>query len=683
MQHRLGFGLAFIVGIGAAGAQEGLDGPRPDRQFRPIDVFALEYASDPRISPDGTTVAYVRRSGDIMTDRFDASIWAVSADGGTHRPLVQGEGAYGGPRWSPSGDRLLFTAREDGKTSLRVLYMDTLRTATIAELAGSPGSPSWSPDGSRIAFGMFVEGSGPSPAAMPARPDGAVWADAPIVIDDVYYRSDGGGYADPGHTQVFVLDAAGGTPRQMTFGEADHGGPYEWSRSGDRLLFSANLLDEPWTDPNESEIHSMDLASGEIETLTDRNGPDASPRLSPDGRTLAYLGYDDREQGYQISTIHLRDMRTGRVRTVADDLDRNIEQIEWDPSGRSIIARYDDHGVGRLAAIGLQGGRELLASGVGGTTVGRPYGGGSFTISEDSIIATVTTDSTRPGDVALRDRSTLTRLTDLNADLLDHKIVPPAEELLAASSHDGREIQAWVITPPDFDPDETYPMILEIHGGPFADYGPRFSAECQLMATAGYIVVYANPRGSTSYGEEFGNLIHHAYPSQDYDDLISVVDAAIDAYPIDEDRLFVTGGSGGGVLTAWIVGSTDRFAAAVVAKPVINWASFVLTADFYPFFTKYWFPAMPWEEPAHYWERSPLSLVGNVTTPTMLLTGEADYRTPISETEQYYQALQLLGVPTRMVRVPGASHGIASRPSRLVAKIANVLAWFEEHDPQR
>ncbi len=232
------------------------------------------------------------------------------------------------------------------------------------------------------------------------------------------------------------------------------------------------------------------------------------------------------------------------------------------------------------------------------------------------------------------------------------------------------------MTPPGFDASRQYPLILEIHGGPFANYGPRFSLEVQLMAAAGYVVLYTNPRGSTSYGEDFGNLIHHAYPSQDYDDLMSGVDAVVARGSIDPDRLYVTGGSGGGVLTAWIVGHTDRFAAAVVAKPVINWTSWIGTADSYTFGAKYWFDKLPWEDPEGYWARSPLAYVGNVTTPTMLLTGEDDTRTPMSESEQFYQALQLEEVPTALIRIPGASHGIASRPSGLMRKVGYILAWF-------
>jgi acylaminoacyl-peptidase len=240
-----------------------------------------------------------------------------------------------------------------------------------------------------------------------------------------------------------------------------------------------------------------------------------------------------------------------------------------------------------------------------------------------------------------------------------------------------------VVTPPDFDRSRKYPLVLEIHGGPFAAYGPSFAVDMQRYAAEGYVVLYTNPRGSTSYGAEFANQIHHNYPGQDYDDLISGVDAVLAEGYVDPENLFVTGGSGGGVLTAWIVGKTDRFRAAVVAKPVINWASFALTSDGGSFYSKYWFASAPWEDPDAYWKRSPLSLVGNVTTPTMLLTGESDYRTPISESEQYYSALKLRKVDTVMVRIPGASHGIQARPSNMIAKIDNILAWFERYRTDR
>ena len=222
-------------------------------------------------------------------------------------------------------------------------------------------------------------------------------------------------------------------------------------------------------------------------------------------------------------------------------------------------------------------------------------------------------------------------------------------------------------------------LLLEIHGGPIANYGARFSAEFQLYAAAGYVVFYANPRGSTGYGEAFGNLLHHDYPGQDYDDLMSGVNAVIAKGYVDKDRLYVTGGSAGGIMTAWIVGKTDRFRAAAVVKPVINWYSKVLVADNYFYYHNYRYPGSPWENPEAYLKYSPISLVGKVTTPTLVMVGTADLRTPLSESKQLYHALKLRKIETALVEILGASHHIAARPSQLIAKVAHVLAWFEKH----
>jgi acylaminoacyl-peptidase len=345
-----------------------------------------------------------------------------------------------------------------------------------------------------------------------------------------------------------------------------------------------------------------------------------------------------------------------------------------------VFVVYDQAGVRRVGRLALGGELTELASQVGDADVGRPYTGGGFSVSRAGALAFVQASTSRPGDVAVVERRGAARvLTSLNGDLFGHKQLGAVERLTWASSHDGKTIEGWLVKPPGFDPAKKYPLLLEIHGGPHTAYGPVFSVEMQRYAAAGYLVLYANPRGSTSYGEDFANSIHLAYPGYDYDDLMSGVDAVIAQGHVDTRNLFVTGGSGGGLLTAWIVGMTDRFRAAVVAKPVINWTSFVLTADLTPYFHRYWFKAFPWEDQADYWRRSPLSLVGNVKTPTMLLTGEADYRTPISETEQYYQALKLRQVPTAMVRVPEASHGLTGRPSQFIAKIDNIVAWFERY----
>jgi len=368
------------------------------------------------------------------------------------------------------------------------------------------------------------------------------------------------------------------------------------------------------------------------------------------------------------------------VRELAADLDRDVVNPTWSRDGRRIYFAYDDQGTTRVAETDLTGRVSSLVDDLGGEGWSRPYGGGSFSVAKDGTIAYSANDVLDPAEVGLYDGGKSRRLTDLNAGLLGQRELGQVEAIWSTTPVDGRRVQSWLMRPPGYDPSKKYPLVLEIHGGPFANYGPRFAAELQLYAAAGYNVLFSNPRGSTSYGEEFGNLIHHAYPGRDFDDLMAAVDAAIARGGVDENRLFVTGGSGGGVLTAWIVGTTDRFKAAAVQKPVINWASFALTADQPNFFYKYWFSAPPWEDYEAYWQRSPLSRVGNVKTPTMVVTGEQDFRTPSPEAEQFYQALRLRGVDTLLLRVPGASHSLDVRPSQLNARIAYILAWFTKHD---
>ncbi|MEM9333657.1 MAG: S9 family peptidase [Pseudomonadota bacterium] len=663
--------LAAMTGIAIA----------DDSHFANTDVFNLELAVDPQIAPDGSQVVYVRQSMDIMSDRAVANLWIVDSDGDNHRPLLSGRASYGSPRWSPDGDRLAYVSGDDnGKSQIHLRWMDTGQTAVLSNVQRSPQSISWSPDGKHIAFIMFVKDQNTPLAAPPAKPAGAKWAPGAKVIETLPYRSDGRGYLETGYNHVFLLPADGGTPRQLTRGDYNHSGPLVWSPDSEQLVFSANRIDEAEFDPIESELWALDVASGEMAQLTDRDGPDRAPAMSADGKSIAYLGFDDMSMSWEQNDVYVLDRETGATRKLTGDFDRSISAVRWAGSSSRLLVQYEDRGRTHIGSLGMNGRIESLTADVGGLSIGRPYNSGMFSVADNGSFAYTEGAADRPADVTVGKRNReLVRLTDLNSDLFDHKTLGRVEAISWPSASGDYEIPGWLVTPPDFDPEKKYPLILEIHGGPHTAYGPHFSAEVQLFAAAGYVVLYANPRGSTSYGREFALEIHHNYPSEDYDDLMAGIDAVLELGYVDEDALYVTGGSGGGVLTAWIVGKTDRFRAAVVAKPVVNWASFALTADAAHFFTRYWFPAMPWDDPMGYWDRSPLSLVGNVTTPTALLTGEEDFRTPMPESEQYYQALKLRKVDTALIRIPEASHGIARRPSQLIAKVDNILAWFARY----
>jgi dipeptidyl aminopeptidase/acylaminoacyl peptidase len=670
------FLLAGLAGPSPAAAPTG-----PSRVFEPRDLFSLEAATDPEIGPDGSRIAYVRRSGDIMTDRMRPTIWIVDTRTGQQAPLVAGTGSHSQPRWSPDGKRLAYISTAEGPgAQLFVRWIDTGVSVRITGLPQSPESIAWSPDGRQIAYVMHVPGEELKLGAPDDKPDGAQWASPLEVHTALQYRTDEEGYLKPGFSHIFLVSADGGAPRQLSYGSVNDDGPLSWTPDGRTILFSSNRESNWERDPLNSEVYALDVASGAISALTHRQGPDAEPVVSPDGRLIAYTGFDDKELGYQNALLYVMDRDGSNRRTLTGALDRTVASPVWAADGRSIYVDYDDHGVRKVARVGLDGSVRTVAEGLAGAGIDRPYTGGSFTVAKDGSIAATVGSWNRPPDVALARAGATRLLTRLNADLLDGKALGTVRKI-AVTSFDNRPIDAWLTLPPSWHEGQRVPLILEIHGGPFSAYGPWFSTDDQLYAAAGFAVLSTNPRGSTSYGEEFANLIHHAYPGRDYDDLMAAVDAAVAQGFADPDKLFVTGGSGGGVLTAWTVGKTDRFKAAATQKPVIDWASFALTSDNPAIFSRYWFGKFPWEDPTGFWSRSPLSLVGNVKTPTLVVVGSEDYRTPVSEAEQYYTALRIRGVPTALVKVPGASHGgIAARPSQAGAKAEAIVAWFRKYE---
>ena len=658
-------------------------------RFEPMDVFQLEYAADPRITFVGDRIVYVRTSMDIMTDRKRSELWVVNLDGTGHRRLAAGSS----PRWTRDGTRLAYIA--DGQIQVR--WMDTGETSTLTQLTESPSGIRWSPDERHIAFNMLVPHAPPSLAAPPRPPAGAEWADPPIMEDRFKSTQDGVGYLDFGYRHIFVVSADGGTPVQVTSGDFNHSSAAAWTPDGRHLVFSSNRNPDWERDFRNSELYiaAVPGAGGEpggggapgagggpadgIRALTERPGPDHSPAVSRDGSQIAFVGYEDRTRTYQVSQLQVMNLDGSGHRVLTADLDRSVSSPVWAEDGSGIYFQYDDEGNTKVGFVTLDGETRIEAEDVGGTSYGRPYGGGSFSVSRDGIVAFNRTRPDMPGEVAFGSNGSARTVTSLNADLLATKTLGEVEEIWWESSFDGRPIQGWVVKPPDFDPRRRYPLVLEIHGGPISNYGDRFSAEVQLLASAGYVVLYANPRGSTSYGEEFGDLLYRNYPGEDYDDLMSGVDAVIARGYIDENNLFVTGGSAGGIMTAWIVGKTDRFRAAAAQKPVVNWISKTLTADnWYGYYISR-YEGLPWENPDPYWEFSPISLAGNVNTPTMIITGEEDLRTPLSESYQLYHALKFRGIDTAVIRLPGASHDMSRRPSQLMAKIANIVAWFERY----
>ena len=674
--------LCILLAGGARGAD-----PAATSAFTGADLFRLALVVDPQIRPDGATVAYVRRSNDLMADRARDSIWQVDVASGVESPLVTGPGSYQSPRWSPDGSRLAYTAvDENGHAQLYVRWTGAGTSARLTDLDEAPASFAWSPDGRSIALLRFVRDEQSRLGAAPARPEGAKWAEPLQFITETYYRSDEEGERHPGHTHLYLVSADGGAARAVTSGPFDERGPLAWTPDGRYVLLSGNRTAAARLDLQNTTVLQVSVASGEVTLLTHRVGADGSPTPSPDGAQIAYLGFPDRASSYDNTRLYVMARDGSHVRSLTDTLDRSIGQVAWAADGKSLVVSYEDHAETRLARVTLDGQLHPLADGPMATDLDRPYQNApdtAFSLAKDGTIACALAGATRPAELFIYQGGRRRQLTHVNAEALDAKALAEPRPLAVRSSFDGRALDAWLALPPGAAATAKVPLILEIHGGPFSNYGAVFSTDVQLYAAAGYAVLYANPRGSTSYGDQFANLVHHDYPSHDYDDLMSAVDAAIATGRIDPDRLFVTGGSGGGVLTAWIVGTTHRFRAAAVQKPIINWASAALTTDFTPYMTHVWFAKPPWDDPDAYWRHSPLSLVGNVTTPTLVVVGDRDFRSPVSEAEQYYQALQLRGVPTTLIKVPGASHAnLAARPSQSAAKASAIIAWFDRYRGQ-
>ena len=649
-----------------------------------MDIFNLEVAGDPQISPDGKKIVYARAFSDVMTDRRCSNLWIVNFDGSDNRPLTIGNFSDGSPRWSPDGTRIAYVSDRDGAPQIYCRWMDSDQVAKLTNLQTPPSGIAWSPDGKSIAFTGLVPGSAPQIGQIPAAPPGAKWSEPATVTDKLVYRFNGAGYLKPGYYHIFTIPSEGGTPRQISTGNFQHGGAgirasdVSWTPDGRFLLCSTNRNPDYEYEPLESEVYEFSIENGSVRALTHRKGPDGSPVASPDGKYIAYLGFDDAYQGYQVTHLYVMNRDGSGSKAVSSSLDRDIASPQWAADGSGLYFLYDDQGNTKLAFISLDGSVKQISGNIRAAT--SAYGGGAFSVAKNGAIAVTYSKPNIPGDIAsIAPGGQVKVLTAVNQDLFAGKQLGEVEEIWYQSSIDHRKIQGWIIKPPGFDPSKKYPLILEIHGGPFADYGDRFDIEKQLMAARGYVVLYTNPRGSTSYGAEFGNLIHHKYPGDDFYDLNSGVDAVIAKGYIDTDNLFVTGGSGGGVLTCWVIGHTTRFRAAVTVYPVINWYSFNLTSDIAAFTTKYWFPGFPWDNVEHYEKRSLLSVVKNVKTPTMVLVGEEDYRTPISESEQYYTALKLLKVESVLVRVPGEPHGISRKPSHHAAKVSYIINWFDQH----
>ena len=651
--------------------------------FKPLDVFSLEWAVNPQISPDASQIIYRRSGFDIMNDTSKGNLWILNADGTSHRKLTSREVSESKATWSPDGNRIAFVSNTKEGSEIYMYWVLTGQIAKLSQLEMSPGNITWSPDGKLIAFTMFKSEKLPVVIKMPQKPKGANWAKPARITNRLKHEADGRGYLKPGFTHIYTIPSQGGTPEQITSGNYNHTGTLSFSPDSKSIYFSANRVEDWEYDFRNSEVYNVNIHTKIIKVLTSQKGPDFSPKVSPNGKKIAFLGFKDNVQTHQNRVLYLMNSNGKNRTTISGNFDNSISNIVWDSSGNGLYCTYDEKGNSKVAYISLSGKVTKLADNLGGTTIGRPYASGSFSVAKNGTIVYTHTRPEYPSELAvIKDKESPKLITNLNEDLLSRRVLGKTEEVWYTSSFDGRKIQGWLVKPPFYDSRKKYPLLVENHGGPILNYGDRFTSEIQLYAADGYVVFYPNPRGSTSYGEEFANLLYNNYPGQDYNDVMDGVDYLVKKGVVDNNKLFVTGGSAGGIMTAWMIGKNKRFRAAVVVKPVMNWISKTLVADNYFGYANSRYPGQPWENFETYWKFSPLSLVGNISTPTMVMVGMNDLRTPPSEAKQLYHALKLRKIETVLVEIPGASHGIANKPSNLISKVAHVLAWLNKYNLQ-
>ena len=663
---------AFLVVPSVASSQE----TASDTLLTVNHYLDWEQVADPQVSPDGSQILYTRRWVNKIEDRWDAGLWIMNADGSRNRFLVKGSNA----RWSPDGTRIAYFADGEPKgTQVFVRWMDAEgATSQITHVSETPSSLSWSPDGRSVAFTMLVKSETPWKISMPAAPEGAKWTPAPRIIDRLHYRRDRTGFVEQGTTRIFLVPAEGGTPRQLTTGDYGtselSGGPnYDWTPDGRTIVFDGLRESDFDYRYRESYLYAVDVSSGAVRQLVTKKGSWTNPVVSPDGRSVAFTGSDFGTYSYHADEVWIIGIDGTGMRALTT-YDRDPGNVRWSPDGSGVFFALGEQGTSNIYFAGLRGGNARVTEGDQMLSL--------TSVSRDLHGVGIRTDADEPADVARFSLRTgrpqpVTRLTSVNADVLQG-IKLGAEETIWYASTGGAKVQGWIIKPPGFDRTKKYPLIMEIHGGPHGMYNGAFSYQLQNFAANGYVVLITNPRGSTGYGSAFGNAIERAYPSVDYDDLMAGVDTVVGRGYIDTQRMYVGGCSGGGVLSSWVIGHTTRFAAAAVRCPVIDWMSMAGQTDV-PLFTYGFFDAPFWEKPEQWIKQSSLAYVGNVKTPTLLMTGELDLRTPIPQTEEYYSALKMLKVPVVMVRFNGEYHGTSSKPSNYLRTQLYMLSWYQQH----
>jgi dipeptidyl aminopeptidase/acylaminoacyl peptidase len=651
--------------------------------FQPQDIFKLKSASNPLISPDGTRIVYQVRSIDVANDTPTAETWIMNTDGSDNRQLTK-EG--GGFAWSPDSSKLAYIAAgSNEKAQIFLLDMDKPAAGVqISSLDESLWGLSWSPDGKSIAFYSFVPGESPWQVALPeavSKPAGANWSEEPLVIDSINYRADRAGYLPYGNDHVFVISTDGGEVRQLTSGDwsasiimyGANRSFLAWHPDGKRIFFPA-IMGKDADLSYAGYINEVSLETGEAHRVTGEEGVWGAPKVSPDGKYLAYVGFDSAASPvYQMQELWVSRIDGSDRRRVSGDLDDTVYNYFWANDSRTLYFNLAKNGERQLYSTTLKGKPKRLTSG--------EHMLFPSSLSADGMIAGARLSGTEPAEVFIAEAKrpkNFRQLTHLN-DWLYEERKRGAFQRIDFVSADGTSVQQWLQLPPDFDSDKKYPLIVWIHGGPYSAYGQYYQETVDYLAAKGYVVALINYRSTVGYGTEFAGGVTGGFPGkQDFEDIMGGVDAALAEGYVDVERMFVAGCSAGGIETAWVVAHTDRFKAAVAMCAIVNQIS-AITSD-YPIWG-FRHRAKPfWEDASDWLEHSSIMYVDQVKTPTAVFVGENDTGTPVSQSLEYFVALRTVGVPTKLVLLRDEGHWFI-KPLNKIRMIEYMLDWFNQYDP--
>lgn len=646
--------------------------------MQPEALWEFRSISDAQIDRSGAGIAVVEERTAIQSDSIFTRIVMVSADGKSRKPLNAGDSHESSPRWSPDGRRLAYISDRSGTPRVMIRELATNRDITLTDGEGGQSLPTWSPDGKWIAFLRFEKEPSSWNPKLPQRPEGAKWGPGETVVTQLRWTFDGRGVLRDGAYRISVAPSTGGPAKVVTPPGYFHTSylydpEIAWSGDSSRVIAPAVKSKEGWDNITGGEIYAFPRDGSSPVALTSWSGHKALVRISPDGKHIAFVGYPWKGQTYHVAHLYVAGADGSNQRNLTPDWDRDVAAPTWSQDSSTLYFLSDDKGSAQIHSVGLNGPRRQL------TDVKNRIGG--MSIAASGAIATILSSPTQPGVLTLLDNQAGIpgkTLWDPNERVAAGCPFVPAEEIWY-SAPDGQRIQGWVLKPASFNPSQKYPLIVSIHGGPHGMYGTTFMHDLQMLAARGAVVLYTNPRGSTGYGERFANVIQHKWPGDDLQDVLAGVDYLIKLGYVDELRMGVTGGSGGGLMTCSIVTLTKRFKAAVSLYPVTNWFTHVGTGDNGFYIASVYRQGMPWLNTQDYIDRSPLFAVGKVSTPVMIITGEDDWRTPIAQSQEFYRALKVQGVDTVLIRVPGEAHGIRRFPSHRANIIGHTLAWFQKY----